>query len=66
MKKQIEVEGGELALKNSHGDIVIIPKNKRKRVEKYIKDECWGCIDKLVSKLPTMKDYAQDGTLITE
>jgi hypothetical protein len=62
--KQVEVEGGELALKNSFGDIVIIPKKNRLEVEGMIKDKCWGCIDAFVDKLPLMEDYAQDGTLI--
>lgn len=63
-KLNIEVEHGELGLKNSHGDIVIIPKDKRADVNKMIKDECWGCIDSFVSTLPTMADYAADGSLI--
>jgi len=29
MNKNIEVEGGEIAIRNSHGDLAIIPKDKR-------------------------------------
>lgn len=63
-KIKVEVEGKELALKNSHGDIVIIPKDKRVQVEQMIKDKCWSCVDRIVSVLPTMEDYAEDGTIV--
>ena len=62
--KQVEVEGGEIALKNSFGDIVIIPKKNRLEVERMIKDKCWNCIDAFVDTLPVIEDYAQDGSLI--
>lgn len=61
---KIEAEGLELILKNKAGDYVIIPKKYRKEVEGMISDGCHGCIDKLVDTLPTMEDYAEDGTLI--
>ena len=61
--KQIEVEGGELSLKNSFGDIAIIPKKNRLDIEEMIKNKCWGCIDAFVEGLPVMEDYAQDGSL---
>jgi hypothetical protein len=66
MKKQIEVEGGELAIRNSHGDIVIIPKKNRIEVEGMIKDKCWSCVDAFVDTLPVMADYAEDGSLIID
>ena len=59
--KQIEVEGGEISLKNSHGDIVIIPKNKASWVKQKLSEGCHGCIDSLVESLPSMRDYAEDG-----
>lgn len=62
----VEVEGGELALKNSNGDVVIIPKKDRVKVEKLIKDKCWGCIDSFVDDLPLMEDYAEDGTIVSQ
>jgi len=61
--KQIEVEGGEISLKNSHGDIVIIPKNKANWVKQKLSEGCHGCIDGLVESLPSMKDYAGDGSI---
>lgn len=64
--KKVEVEGGELALKNSFGDIVIIPKKNRLEVEGMIKDNCWGCIDAFVDTLPVMEDYAGDGSLFPD
>lgn len=64
--KNVEVEGGELAIKNSHGDIVIIPKKNRLKVEGMIKDKCWECIDSFVDTLPVMADYAEDGSLYSE
>lgn len=66
MGKQVEVEGGELAIRNSNGDIAIIPKKYRLEVEGMIKDGCHSCIDKFVSSLPKMHDYAQDGTVIPD
>ena len=59
----IEAENNELVLENSHGDIVIIPANKRNWVKNKIKEGCNDCIDSLVDTLPIMSDYAQDGTV---
>lgn len=61
---QIEVEGGEILLKNSHGDLVVVPKNKVAWAKSKMEDGCHECIDEMVSGLPTMSQYAQDGTLI--
>ena len=44
----IEAEGGELVLRNAHGDVVIIPRNKRREALGYlakgdeIEDDCAG------------------------
>lgn len=62
----IEAEGNELVLKNKAGDYVIIPKKYRLEVQDMIKENCHGCIDKLVETLPVMEDYAQDGTIVSE
>jgi len=51
--KNIEVEGQELLLKNSYGDMAIIPKKDRAKIEELIKSKCWDCIDNYVSGLPT-------------
>jgi len=64
MGKQIEVEHGELAVRNSNGDIAIIPKHMVPEVRGMIQDGCHGCLDNYISTLPKMKDYAEDGTLI--
>lgn len=62
-KQQIEVEGGELAMRNSHGDVVIIPKRDKKRVQQMIDDGCNDCIDSFVNTLPSASDYAEDGSV---
>lgn len=66
MNKNIEVEGGEIAIRNSHGDLAIIPKDKRDWVKQKLSEGCHSCIDKLVETLPVMEDYAQDGSLYSE
>lgn len=63
MNKHIEVEGGEIAIRNSHGDIAIIPKKHIREVQDMIKDGCNSCVDDYVKKLPKMSDYAEDGTV---
>jgi hypothetical protein len=62
----IEAEGNELILKNKAGDYVIIPKKYRLEVQDMIKENCHGCIDRLVETLPVMEDYAEDGTIVSE
>ena len=61
--KNIEVEGGEIAIKNKAGDLVIIPKSKASWVKQKLKEGCHSCIDALVETLPVMEDYAQDGSI---
>lgn len=63
---KIEVEGGEIAIRNSHGNVAIIPKNKVKELKALLDEGCDSCIDAFVSKLPKGEDYAQDGTLVSE
>jgi hypothetical protein len=65
MGKEVEVEGGEIAIENGNGDIAIIPKNRVKEAQQMIRDECFGCLDALVSELPKMADYADDGTVVS-
>ncbi len=60
----IEAEGGELIIRNSNSDYVIIPKKYRLEVQDMIKENCHGCIDKIVETLPVMEDYAKDGRTI--
>lgn len=61
MKKNIEVEGGEIVIKNSFGDIAIIPKKDKTKLEDFIKNKCWDCIDNYVSNLPNTGTYAKKG-----
>ena len=59
----VEAENLELILKNSNGDKVIIPANKRNWVKQKLSEGCHGCIDSLVETLPVVNNYAQDGTV---
>lgn len=63
MNKNIEVEGGEIAIRNSHGDLAIIPKDKINWVKQKLSEGCHDCIDGLVETLPIASQYAQDGSL---
>lgn len=60
---KVEAEHNELILENEYGDKVIIPANKRRWVQQKMKEGCDGCIDNLVSSLPTVEDYASEGGL---
>lgn len=64
MGKKVEVEGGEIALQNEFGDIVIVPKKFAREVKDMVKDGCNDCIDAFATNLPEMSDFAEDGTLI--
>jgi hypothetical protein len=59
--KHIEVESGEIAVKNSHGDIAIIPKKQKYKIMKAIREGRFSDVDKFVEGLPTVSDYAQEG-----
>ena len=63
MNKNIEVEGGEIAIRNSHGDLAIIPKNKVNWVKEKLSEGCHDCIDGLVETLPVASQYAGDGSV---
>ena len=60
---KVEAEHNELILENSHGDIVIIPANKRNWVKQKISEGCHNCIDSLVETLPVASQYAGDGSV---
>lgn len=64
--KNIEVEGQEILIKNSYGDMAIVSKKDRTKVEEFIKNKCWNCIDNYVSGLPKMSNYAKDGTVVPD
>jgi len=61
---KIEAEGSELVLKNSHGDIAIIPKKDRNKLIALLNNGCHSCIDNYIKNLPTQEDYAGDGTVV--
>ena len=63
MNKNIEVEGREIAIRNSHGDLAIIPKNKVNWVKQKLSEGCHDCIDSLVETLPLASQYAHDGSV---
>lgn len=63
-KFNVEAEHNELILKNSHGDHVIIPAKKREWVKEQIASNNHKSIDELVASLPTMDNYAEDGTVV--
>jgi hypothetical protein len=54
--KHIEVEGGEIAIRNKNGDIAIIPKYKKRWLQSQMRKGCHSCIDEFVKTLPSYKD----------
>ena len=64
--KRIEAEKNELVLQNESGDYAIIPANRRAEVQKLLDEGCYDCIDKIVSELPAMADYANEGTVVSD
>lgn len=64
--KNVEVEDGELLLESDEGHYAIIPKKDRKKIMDMINGKCDDCINEYIKTLPRDKDYAEDGTLISE
>lgn len=64
MGKRIEIEGGEIAIRNSNGDFAIIPRHKRSAFMALYESDNFVAIDKMVSSLPRMVDYAADGAVM--
>ena len=62
MNKNIEVEGGEIAIQNESGDIAIIPVKDVAKVKKMLKNP--SELDSYVAGLPKMSEYAEEGTII--
>jgi lipoprotein-anchoring transpeptidase ErfK/SrfK len=60
---KLNVEAEEMAIRNSHGDVAIVPAHDVDKVRQMIKEGCHGCIDSYVSSLPKFSRYAEDGTL---
>jgi hypothetical protein len=61
---KIEAEGGEVALKNNFGDLIIVPKSLRSQALTALAKGGYAAIDEIAMKLPYMEDYADDGTVI--
>lgn len=62
--KNLEVEGGEIAIKNKNGDVAIIPKEKVAMVETLIAQGKYSQVDALISMLPKMANKAASGSVI--
>lgn len=60
----VEVEKGELILRNENNDVAIIPKNKRSKAEMLLKDGCHACLDSMISSLPKAAGTANVGTVV--
>lgn len=61
-KMNIEAEGGELVMRNTAGDIAIIPKEKRTDALYYMESGDMGAINNIIEGLPNAKSYADKGT----
>jgi len=62
-KKEIQAEGGEIILRNSKGDIAIIPAKYRLEAMDMVREGCHGCLDKLIETLPKYANKAEDGSV---
>jgi len=60
---KVEVEKNEIRIENDYGDVAIIPSKYREEIKEAINSKCNNCIDGIVSTLPSMEDYAGDGTV---
>ena len=54
MKKLVEVEGNEIAIRSSKGVMAIIPKSKVKWVKDRLAEGCHSCIDDFIKTLPKL------------
>jgi len=63
-KKYIEAEGGEFILKNSSGDMAIIPAKDKDKIQIMIDDNNNEGIDNYISHLPKYEEYAKNGTVV--
>jgi hypothetical protein len=64
MKTRVEAEGGELILRNTFGDVAIIPKDQRGQALSFLSAGEHGKLDGLISGLPGINDFAEEGTII--
>jgi len=61
---KIEAEGQELVLTNKNRDTAIIPKHLRQKALTMLKHNDHAGLDELISDLPYVEDYAEDGTIV--
>ena len=63
MSTKVEAQGGELVIRNTHGDVVIIPRNKRREALGYLAKGDHSAIDAIAMELPKASDYAMGGAV---
>lgn len=61
---KINVEGGELVLRNEHGDTIIVPRERRKEAMSALLKDDHRAIDSLALQLPKASRYAAGGTVL--
>lgn len=64
MKKNVEVEGGEVIYRNEQGDIAIIPKNLAEQAQGFMDNDDQDGMNNMIRTLPTEESYAEDGTFL--
>lgn len=61
---RINAQGGELVLRNEHGDTIIVPRERRKEAMKALLKDDHRAIDSLALQLPKAESYAAEGTVM--
>ncbi|RTL05529.1 hypothetical protein EKK58_07710 [Candidatus Dependentiae bacterium] len=61
---RINAQGGELVLRNEHGDTIIVPRERRKEAMKALLKDDHRAIDSLALQLPKAESYAAGGTVL--
>lgn len=61
---RINAQGGELVLRNEHGDTIIVPRERRKEAMKALLKDDHRAIDSLALQLPKASRYAAGGTVM--
>ena len=61
---KVEAQGGELLLRNEHGDTIIVPRERRKEAMSALLKDDHRAIDSLALQLPKASRYAAGGTVL--
>lgn len=61
---RINAQGGELVLRNEHGDTIIVPRERRKEAMSALLKDDHRAIDALALQLPKASRYAAGGTVL--